>query len=80
LCLLVTLSEESYRVYVSNCVSPRNLNSETALGRIGGVCHRKKILHANNQLLTTNILRRTYRYVGIFVTVLQYFSLFKTTR
>jgi hypothetical protein len=32
---LITLSEESYRVFLSNCVFSRNLNSEAAWAGVG---------------------------------------------
>jgi hypothetical protein len=39
---LVTRSDESYRLCVSNCGRFRNRNNEAALAQIGLLCHRKK--------------------------------------
>jgi hypothetical protein len=39
---LITRSDESYRLCVSNCGRFRNCNNEAALAQIGLLCHRKK--------------------------------------
>jgi hypothetical protein len=40
---LITRSEESYQVCLSNCVCSRNFNNEAAKARVGLLRHRKKL-------------------------------------
>lgn len=51
----ITLSEQSYRLLVSNCVWCRNLNNEAVLARVGLSLHRE-IKYVAEEIYMHNLL------------------------